>query len=86
MEFYDITEDVYPHPGEYILYVPSQAIVLCGAYTGERIKALHNGKILEDRVENGKVLKDRVENFKKIKIGKKERKAKFVSKCKACGS
>ena len=75
MEFYDITEDAYPHPGEYILYVPSQAIVLCGAYTRTHIKALHNGK----------VLKDRVENFKKIKIGMKERKAKFVSKCKACG-
>ena len=75
MEFYDITEEAYPHPGEYILYVPSQAIVLRGAYTGERIKALHNGKLLEDKVEN----------FKKIKIGMKERKAKFVSKCKACG-
>jgi len=42
MEFYDITEDAYPHPGEYILYVPSQAIVLCGAYTGTHIKALHS--------------------------------------------
>ena len=52
MEFYDITEDDIPHPGEYILYVPSQAIVLCGAYTGTHIKALHNGKVIKDRAEN----------------------------------
>jgi|TARA_R110000822_G_scaffold302793_1_gene427247 hypothetical protein len=75
MEFYDITEQDKPHPGEYILYVPSQAIVLCGAYMGDRIKVLHNGRVLEDKVEN----------FKKIKIGMKEKKQKFVSRCKACG-
>jgi len=75
MEFYEITEDAFPHPGEYILYVPAQSIVLCGAYTGDRIKALHNGRVLEDKVEN----------FKKIKVGTKERKQKFVSRCKACG-
>tara|TARA_B100000287_G_C19964038_1_gene515702 strand:- start:204 stop:434 length:231 start_codon:yes stop_codon:yes gene_type:complete len=75
MEFYDITEDDIPHPGEYILYVPSQSIVLCGAYMGSHIKALLNGK----------VIKDRAENFKKIKIGMKEKKQKYVSRCKACG-
>jgi len=75
MEFYDITEDATPHPGEYIFHEPSQSIVLCGAYTGTHIKALHNGK----------VLKDRVENFKKIKIGMKEKRQKFVSRCKASG-
>ena len=75
MEFYDITEDDIPHPGEYILYVPSQSIVLCGAYMGSHIKALLNGK----------VIKDRAKNFKKIKIGMKEKKQKFVSRCKACG-
>ena len=75
MEFYDITEDDIPHPGEYILYMPSQSIVLCGAYMGSHIKALLNGK----------VIKDRAENFKKIKIGMKEKKQKFVSRCKACG-
>ena len=75
MEFFDITEDDIPHPGEYILYVPSQSIVLCGAYMGSHIKALLNGK----------VIKDRAENFKKIKIGMKEKKQKFVSRCKACG-
>jgi|TARA_R110000823_G_scaffold4732_1_gene18727 hypothetical protein len=76
MEFYEITEDAYPHPGEYILYVPAQAIVLCGAYTGDRIKALQNGKVIEDKAEN----------FMKIKIGTKEKRKKFFSKCKACGS
>ena len=45
MEFYDITEQDKPYPGEYILYVPSQAIVLGGAYMGDRIKVLHNGSI-----------------------------------------
>ena len=75
MEFYDITEDAYPHPGEYILYVPSQTIVLFGAYTGTHIQALHNGR----------VIKDNVEKFKQIKIGMKEQKEKFVSRCKACG-
>ena len=75
MEFYEITEEAYPHPGEYIFHEPSQSIVLCGAYTGTHIKALHNGR----------VLKDKAENFKKIKIGTKERKEKFVSKCKAGG-
>ena len=47
MEFYDITEQDKPYPGEYILYVPSQAIVLCGAYMGDRIKVLYNGRVLE---------------------------------------
>ena len=75
MEFYDITEDTFPHPGEYIYYVPSRAVVLCGAYMGARIKALHNGKLVEDKVEN----------FKKIKIGLKEKRQKFTSRCKACG-
>ena len=76
MEFYDITEEKYPHPGEYILYVPKQSIVLCGAYRGDSIKALFNGKVIEDKTEN----------FKKIKIAHAERKQKFFSKCKACGS
>lgn len=75
MEFYDITEDAFPHPGEYIYYVPSRAVVLCGAYMGTRIKALYNGKLVEDKVEN----------FKKIKIGIKEKRQKFTSRCKACG-
>jgi len=75
MEFQDITESHYPHPGEYIFYVPNSTIVLCGAFMGDRIKVLHNGRVVEDKVEN----------FKKIKIGMKEKKQKFVSRCKACG-
>ena len=38
MEFCEITEDSYPHPGEYILYIPAQSIVICGAFMGDRIK------------------------------------------------
>jgi hypothetical protein len=74
MKFYDITDEDYPHPGEYLLYIPSQTIVMCGAFTGTRVKVMHNGRVLEDKVEN----------FKKIKIGTKERKDKFISRCKAC--
>lgn len=76
MEFQDITENHSPHPGEYILYVPSNSIVLCGAFLGDRIKVLHNGRVVEDQVEN----------FKKIKLNEVEKKEKFVSRCKACGS
>jgi len=75
MEFCEITEDSYPHPGEYILYIPAQSIVICGAFMGDRIKAIHNGRVVEDHVEN----------FKKIKITKREKRQKFVPRCKACG-
>tara|TARA_B100000900_G_scaffold391182_1_gene385549 strand:+ start:979 stop:1209 length:231 start_codon:yes stop_codon:yes gene_type:complete len=76
MEFQDITESYYPHPGEYIFYVPNSTIVLCGAFMGDRIKVLHNGRVVEDKVEN----------FKKIKLNKTEKRDKFVPRCKACGS
>lgn len=54
MKFYDITDEDYPHPGEYLLYIPSQTIVMCGAFTGTRVKVMHNGRVLEDKVENFK--------------------------------
>tara|TARA_R110002020_G_scaffold462074_1_gene681415 strand:- start:335 stop:565 length:231 start_codon:yes stop_codon:yes gene_type:complete len=76
MEFQEITEKYFPHPGEYILYIPSNSIVLCGAFMGDRIKVLHNGRVVEDKVEN----------FKKIKLNKTEKRDKFVPRCKACGS
>ena len=75
MQFYEITKDNPPHPGEYILYSPDNSIVVCGAFMGNKIKVLYNGKIIVDKVEN----------FKKIKIPAKERKKKLVSRCKACG-
>ena len=59
MKFYDITDEDYPHPGEYLLYIPSQTIVMCGAFTGTRVKVMHNGRVLEDKVENFKKNKDR---------------------------
>ena len=76
MDFEEITDDIYPHPGEWILYVPDNAFVLCGAYMGDKIKVLHKGRVIEDKVEN----------FKKVKVKKKEQKQNFVSRCKACGS
>ena len=75
MEFEEITKETYPHPGEWVYYIPHQAFVLCGAFRGSTIKALHNGRVIEDKIQN----------FKKIKVNKKEQKQKFVSRCKACG-
>tara|TARA_R110000824_G_scaffold137783_3_gene302461 strand:+ start:1260 stop:1502 length:243 start_codon:yes stop_codon:yes gene_type:complete len=64
MEFYDITEEDKVSPGEYILHKPTQAVVLCGIFSREadEIKALNNGKLIEDIIKN----------FQKIKIPKKE--------------
>ena len=75
MKFDEITEDTQVYPGEYLLYVPKKAIVVCGAYKGDTIRALDNGRLLEDRVEN----------FKKIRITNKERKEQRRAKCKGCG-
>ena len=75
MEFYEITETDHPHPGEWIFHAPSQSVVLCGAYMGDKIRARGNAGVMEDKVEN----------FKKIKIGKsKASRGKFRSRCKAC--
>ena len=32
MEFYDFTDDIKAHPGEYLLHTPSRQIVMCGAF------------------------------------------------------
>ena len=78
MEFEEITENMKVFPGEYLLYVPRNTIVLCGAYTGAIIRALDNGSLLEDKVEN----------FKKIKLNREERvgRTAYISRCKGCGS
>jgi hypothetical protein len=74
MEFEEISDDAVIYPGEFLLYIPKQAIVLCGAFKGDTIRALENGRLIEDKVEN----------FKKIRLNKQERKAKYVSRCKGC--
>ncbi len=74
MEFEEISENEKVVPGEFLLYVPKQAIVVCGAYKGKTIRALQNGRLLEDKVQN----------FKKIKLNKQEKKERHVSRCKGC--
>ena len=74
MEFEEITENHIVYPGEYLLYVPKQSIVICVAFKGDRIRALLNGRLIEDNAKN----------FKKIKLNKSERKKKYFSRCKAC--
>jgi len=75
MEFYDIRDSIKAHPGEYLLHVPSKQIVVCGAFKVKEgiIKALSNGKLLEDKIEN----------FQKIKLNKEERKTKTTKR--GCG-
>jgi hypothetical protein len=77
MEFHDITEGVKVYPGEYILHKPSNQIVLCGAFKGSvgMIKALVNGRVMEDKVEN----------FQKIKASKAEQRKK-IRRCGGCKS
>ena len=64
MEFYEIAENDKVAAGEYILHKPTQSVVLCGVFSRERneIKALNNGKLLEDHINN----------FQKIKMPRKE--------------
>jgi len=76
MKFYDIDKDSEIIPGEFLLHIPSKAIVLCGAYDGVSVRALDGGKLFEDNVEN----------FKKIIITTRERKTHYVAGCKGCGS
>lgn len=75
MEFTDISENSKPHPGEFLLHVPTNSIVICGAYMGEDIRVLNNGRLFVDSVGN----------FKKLLLSKEERKNKSTPKCKACG-
>lgn len=75
MEFEEILDDAKVFPGEFLLYVPKQTIVVCGAFKGSTIRVLQNGRLLEDKTEN----------FKKIKMNKQEQKERYVSKCKGCG-
>tara|TARA_R110000824_G_scaffold12517_1_gene55034 strand:- start:1749 stop:1991 length:243 start_codon:yes stop_codon:yes gene_type:complete len=77
MKFRRIEENARVFPGEYILHVPSQTIVLVGAFKrGEgTIKALKSGKLIEDKIEN----------FHKIELNAKERHVRQVKRnCGGC--
>ena len=75
MEFQLIEESSKIFPGEYLLHKPTSQIVMCGAYKKRHgiIKALVNGKLMEDKVEN----------FRKILLNKEERTSGI--KRKGCG-
>tara|TARA_Y100000296_G_C5107110_1_gene223143 strand:- start:187 stop:423 length:237 start_codon:yes stop_codon:yes gene_type:complete len=76
MEFENIKEESKVSPGEYLLYMPTQEIVMCGAYRPAigKIKAFSNGRLMEDKIEN----------FQKIKLDKKERKIRRRKRCGSC--
>ena len=75
MNFTEIDDKSKVFPGEYLLYSPTQSVVLCGAFNREQdfIRAFGNGKYIEDKIVN----------FKKIELERKEQKQ--LSKNKRCG-
>ena len=75
MNFKDIDEESKVFPGEYLLYSPTNQVVLCGAFNRESdfIRAFGNGKYVEDSISN----------FKKIELDKSE--VKKARKTKTCG-
>ena len=64
MEFQIIEENSKIFPGEYLFHQPTNQIVMCGAYKKREgtIKALANGKLMEDKITN----------FHKILVTKEE--------------
>jgi hypothetical protein len=74
MEFYKIEEEAKVFPGEYLLHVPSNQIVLCGAF--KRIQGLIK------YMAHGKLAEDKIENFNKIKTNKRIKPRKSCGGCK----
>ena len=74
MEFYKIEEAAKVFPGEYLLHVPSNQIVLCGAFkrTQGLIKYMIQGRLSEDKIEN----------FNKIKKPKTKKMQRGCGGCK----
>jgi hypothetical protein len=75
MKFQPIEESSRIFPGEYLLHKPTSQIVMCGAYKKRHgtIKALANGKLMEDKIEN----------FRKILLNNGERQSSL--KRRDCG-
>ena len=74
MEFYKSEEEAKVFPGEYLLHVPSNQIVLCGAF--KRIQGLIK------YMAHGKLAEDKIENFNKIKTNKRMKPRKSCGGCK----
>ncbi len=76
MKFIEIKENDSVHPGEYILHIPSNQIVLCGSFSREKnlVRVMMRGKLHEDTIDN----------FQKIHINRKERQSMTATRCKGC--
>jgi hypothetical protein len=77
MKFVEIKEESKVYPGEYLLYEPTQIIVLCGAFNRgqDMIRAYGQGKYFEGKIEQ----------FRKIEMSVKQHKEQYRSRCKGCG-
>tara|TARA_B100001094_G_scaffold141587_1_gene137238 strand:- start:6115 stop:6351 length:237 start_codon:yes stop_codon:yes gene_type:complete len=77
MKFVSIEENSKVYPGEYLLYEPTQIIVLCGAFnrSDNMIRAFGQGKYIEDKINA----------FKKIEVNSRQHKEHYRSRCKGCG-
>lgn len=76
MKLHEIKENTRIPAGEYLLHIPSNAVVVCGNHRTEEsmIQVMAAGEVFEDSVQN----------FNRISLTRKERKRNFVSK--GCGS
>tara|TARA_R110000824_G_scaffold52615_10_gene145848 strand:+ start:695 stop:931 length:237 start_codon:yes stop_codon:yes gene_type:complete len=76
MKFYDIEEDHRVYPGEYLLYKPKMAVVLCGAFlrSENKVKAMLDGRLFEAPITD----------FQKISLTGREHRERKMSRCKGC--
>ena len=77
MNFIEIENDAKVFTGEYILHIPTNQVVLCGAFNRAEgaIRVLARGKMFTDSISN----------FKKINMSNKERKESARSgRCGSC--
>ncbi len=76
MKFTDIRENDKVHPGEYVLHLPTNQIVLCGSFNREKdvMRVMLQGKVHEDKIEN----------FQKIQLSRREYNTAKYSRCKGC--
>tara|TARA_Y100000592_G_scaffold524_1_gene840 strand:+ start:1585 stop:1824 length:240 start_codon:yes stop_codon:yes gene_type:complete len=76
MRFQEIKKESKVFPGEYLLHLPTNQIVLVGAFNFDEdfIRCLNNGRLMTDAVKN----------FKKIQMSQKELNQNRT-RCKGCG-
>jgi len=78
MQFREIKENEKVHPGEYLLHIPTNQVVMCGAY----IKSQNKIKVLA----NGRLLVGPVGDFHKIYVERNEKTGRPVRTCGGCKS